>query len=161
MGIKMKMNESAYLGWIGSGGDMKQAGYTIFAGTIAGVALGLLLKLAQHATGHKVYTLLLNVDYIPVLGSLHLTEFWEFALHLIVAVALAFVLTAIANRYRLAGKAFIVLCIGVNIGIAICYYPLTGLSEKTPPLTSHSALFIWIGAHLLSGLLLGLLLRKN
>lgn len=140
---------------------MKQEGSTLFAGTIAGVALGLLLKLAQHATGHQVYTLLLNVDYIPVLGSLHLTEFWEFTLHLIVAVALAFLLTAIAIRYRLAGKEFIVLCIGINIGIAICYYPLTGLSGRTPPLTSLPALAIWIGSHLLYGLLLGLLLRKN
>ncbi|MGM9950218.1 MAG: hypothetical protein ACI33P_08810 [Lysinibacillus sp.] len=140
---------------------MKQAGYTLSAGMIAGVALGLLLKLAQHATGHKVYALLLNVDYIPVLGSLHLPEFGEFLLHLIVAVTLAFVLMETAIRYRLKGKEFIVLCMGVNIGIAICYYPLTSLSEKTPPLTSFPALSIWIGAHALYGFLLWFLLSRN
>ena len=140
---------------------MKQSGYTLFAGMAAGVALGLLLKLAQYATGHEVYTLLLNIDYIPVLGSLHLTEFWEFALHLIVAVSLAFLLVAMARRHRLTGKAFMALCIGVNIGIAICYYPLTGLSERTPPITSAPAFFIWIGAHAIYGLLLWFLLSKN
>lgn len=140
---------------------MKQAGYTFFAGTIAGVALGLLLKFLQQATGYKVYTLLLNIDYIPVLGSWHLAEFWEFILHLIVAVVLAFILMEIAIRRQLIGRTLIKLCIAINIGIAICYYPITILSERTPSVTSYPSLLLWVGAHALYGLLLGFLLSKN
>lgn len=140
---------------------MKQTTYTFLAGTIAGVSLGLLLKLAQQITGYKVYTLLLNIDYIPVFGSFYITEFWEFALHLIVAVLLAFLLMEIAIRRQMSAGAFIVLCIGLNTTIAICYYPLTNLSEKTPPLTSLPAFVIWIGVHVLYGLLLGFMLRKS
>jgi ABC-type branched-subunit amino acid transport system permease subunit len=121
---------------------MKQITYTFFTGIIAGVSLGLLLKLLQQVTGYKVYRLLLNIDYIPGLGSLHLPEFLEFALHLIVAVLLAFILMEIAIRLRMTGRAIILLCIGLNIGIAICYYPLTNVSEKTPPLNSFPAFLL-------------------
>lgn len=140
---------------------MKQAAYTFCNGIIAGVSLGLLLKLAQQATGYKVYTLLLNIDYIPGLGSYQLSEFGEFVLHLTVAVLLAFIVMGVANRHRMTAGALIVLCIGLNTAIAICYYPLTNLSESTPPLTSFPAFFIWVGAHILYGLLLGFLLVKS
>lgn len=140
---------------------MKRAGYTLFAGIMAGAVLGLLLKLAQQMTGYKVYTLLLNIDYIPVLGALHLREWQEFILHLIVALILAFILMEIAIRRRMTGGSLICLCISINIGIAICYYPLTNLSDHTPPLTSLPAFFIWVGAHFLYGLLLGFLLSKK
>lgn len=42
---------------------------SILYGLITGVFLTILLKIVQHLTSFKVYTLLLNIDYIPILNT--------------------------------------------------------------------------------------------
>ncbi|CAM3958823.1 hypothetical protein [Mesobacillus zeae] len=58
------------------------------AGLVSGVFLGLFLKVIEFSTSEKVYTLLLNVDYVPVLKRYQFSELVEFVLHLIVSVVL-------------------------------------------------------------------------
>ena len=58
----------------------------------SGVALGLFLNLIESVIGLKVYTLLLNVDYIPILKNFKLSELIEFLLHLVVSVVLSLVI---------------------------------------------------------------------
>jgi uncharacterized membrane-anchored protein YitT (DUF2179 family) len=60
-----------------------------FAGIVSGIFLGLILKLVEYVTGLKVYTLLLNVDYVPLLRNYEITELGEFALHIVISIILA------------------------------------------------------------------------
>ena len=63
-----------------------------FAGFISGLFLGLFLKVIQHQFGIKVYTLLLNVDYIPVLKEIKFPEIIEFSFHLLISIVFEFLI---------------------------------------------------------------------
>ncbi|EHB62807.1 hypothetical protein [Paenibacillus lactis] len=65
------------------------------SGLAAGSLLGIYLKFIEHFTSFNVYTLLLNVDYIPGLNRLELPEWVEFLLHLAISVLLSAVLAQI------------------------------------------------------------------
>lgn len=125
------------------------------AGLLSGVALGLLLKAIEQWSGSKVYTLLLNVDFIPWLPGA-LPEWLEFAMHLIVAVPLGWACAYLAGRY---GHP---LRLGAVLGLAVAaltWAPLTTLSERTPDTADLGALGWWLAAHLIYGLALGLTLH--
>ncbi|MFI2859134.1 hypothetical protein ACH6EH_18720 [Paenibacillus sp. JSM ZJ436] len=134
----------------------------VLAGTLAGIFLGLLLKAAEALTSLKVYTLLLNVDYIPVLNQLPLPEAAEFGLHLIVSAGLSLVLAYLlyirpnpaSARQRLGIYAL------VNTVVGLLLYPTTALSDRTPELFDVPALLVWLLGHVLYGLLLGWLMEK-
>ncbi|MCM3093311.1 MULTISPECIES: hypothetical protein [unclassified Cytobacillus] len=72
----------------------------IFGGLLSGLFLALFLKMIELSTGVKVYTLLLNVDYFPILKNYHFPESIEFVFHLIISVLLAVSLLFIINKYR-------------------------------------------------------------
>lgn len=55
---------------------------SIYIGLISGILLGLFLKLVENITGILVYTLLLNIDFIPGVGAIKWTEPIEFIFHL-------------------------------------------------------------------------------
>ncbi|WP_200416122.1 hypothetical protein [Virgibacillus salexigens] len=57
-------------------------------GAAAGLGIAAVLKLIQAFTEKQVYTLLLNVDYIPVLKDLSFDELGEVILHLLVSILL-------------------------------------------------------------------------
>ena len=61
-------------------------------GMIAGLVLTLFFKVIHSMTGYKVYTLLLNIDYIPILNEFKFPEVVEVIFHLIVSVVLSIVL---------------------------------------------------------------------
>ncbi|PWW29578.1 hypothetical protein DFO73_104218 [Cytobacillus oceanisediminis] len=67
----------------------------ILSGFVSGIFLGLFLKVIEVMSGVKVYTLLLNVDYIPILKNYSFPEFVEFLLHLIISVIVAAALFSI------------------------------------------------------------------
>ena len=46
----------------------------LWIGFWSGLILGLLLKWIQSVTGEQVYTLLLNVDFIPLIGDVQWSE---------------------------------------------------------------------------------------
>ncbi|GBF74496.1 hypothetical protein PA598K_02844 [Paenibacillus sp. 598K] len=126
------------------------------AGLLSGVALGLLLKAIEQWSGSKVYTLLLNVDFIPWLPEA-LPEWLEFAMHLVVAVPLGWACAYLAVRY---GRP---LRFGAATGLAaavLTWAPLTALSDRTPDTADIGALRWWLAAHLIYGLVLGLALRR-
>ncbi|NGZ75155.1 hypothetical protein GYN08_07480 [Saccharibacillus sp. VR-M41] len=132
-------------------------------GLAAGTALGLILKAVQSLSGHRVYRLLLNADYVPVLKNFRLSEWTEFVIHLIISVVLCVVLGLLWERRakrslpsagRMTG---ITALIGGAIGLLL--YPTTLLSRGgTPPIDSLPAWLWWLGVHLLYGAAVGLLL---
>lgn len=129
------------------------------AGILAGVVLGLLLKGIEILTDKKVYTLLLNVDYIPWLSNLPINEIQEFALHIIVSVCIVSSLYFVLRRTRAPIPLFV---LGAVI-IGGLYFPLTMLSHRTPDVTDAAALVYWLLAHAGYGLASGnmIFLKKD
>jgi hypothetical protein len=120
-------------------------------GIISGVVLGFFLKTVQAYTGEQVYTLLLNIDFVPGLPPT-LPEFIEFALHLIVSVVIGiFYLWWVRHSGRPMIK-------GILLGAvsSLLYIPLSQLSSRVPDLNDVAAILYWIAGHLLFGIVLGL-----
>ncbi|EWG11631.1 hypothetical protein [Cytobacillus firmus] len=133
----------------------------IFTGLLSGTFLGLFLNIIEISTGIKVYTLLLNVDYFPILKNYHLPESIEFVFHLIISVIVAFSLLFIIKKYRWNRTQIIVRTLLTTFSIGVLLYPTTALSDRTPELTSLPAIFFWLLGHLLYGLLLSSLFIKK
>lgn len=132
-----------------------------FAGIVSGIFLGLILKLVESVTGLKVYTLLLNVDYVPLLRNYEIKEFDEFALHLVISIILAIAIQAYLQRKEWdtsKKRRFITL---LSIAVGVILYPTTMLSERTPEFTSSYSFLTWIIAHTLYGKVLGLSLTNK
>jgi hypothetical protein len=127
----------------------------VAAGILTGTALGFGLKWVETTTAIKVYTLLLNVDFIPWIPQ-PLSEWVEFALHLIVSIGIAAAYVALMLRYPAIRRN--ALLAGVAAGaIAIpTFIPLTLLSDRTPDICDTAALSWWVLGHLVYGVLLGL-----
>lgn len=122
-------------------------------GLLAGSIFGGLLKLIELLTDKKVYTLLLNVDYFPILKDVSRSELMDFIFHLIVSMIVVIVLF---NCLKYMGRAYNVMdYVWLNIAIAFVLYFTTTFSERTPLLTDWIALAYWTGGHIVYGLLVG------
>lgn len=127
-------------------GKVKQG---LIAGTLAGIVLGLLLKGIQATSGVLVYTLLLNIDFIPVIGSIHWPESIEFLFHLIISLIIGVVYSL--GSYRFFHKrrvAQLLFAYVLTLPTVFLYFPLTYLAEKpTPPLLDSVAITYWTLGH--------------
>lgn len=132
----------------------------IRAGFVGGLVLGFFLKWIQAQTGVGVYTILLNIDFTPGIGSLDITETIEFSLHMFVSILLGIVLAWI-NVYtnRVQRKNVVLFQVIVNGLLSIVLFHLTLLSERTPAYTDGQAWMYWLIGHLIFGLVVGLLYR--
>ncbi|MBT2687473.1 hypothetical protein J7I93_04670 [Bacillus sp. ISL-47] len=133
----------------------------ITAGLISGIFLGLFFKVIESITRIKVYTLLLNVDYIPILNSYRFPEIVEFLFHLIISVLLAVILFHLIEKFQWTGKQIIFRSVSISIIIGLLLYPTTALSDRTPEMTSAAAIIFWLSGHLLYGGMLAAFLRKK
>ncbi len=82
----------------------------ISIGMLSGIILGLCLKWIEWLTGKQVYTLLLNVDFIPIIGPIQWPEWVEFVFHLLIAVAIGIVFVYIVGKLNNMSIRKIVLC---------------------------------------------------
>ncbi|MEW4285018.1 hypothetical protein [Priestia koreensis] len=138
-----------------------------WSGAIAGLILGLFLKMIQFITGEKVYTLLLNVDFIPVIGNVDWPEVVEFLFHLIIAVMIGLVFGGVLQFKKwetLRMHVLIAACL--TIPTIFLYFPLTLLAHQaTPGVWNGWALFYWTFGHALFMIVLlityRLLMRKK
>lgn len=131
-------------------------------GIIAGLFLTLFFKVIQFVSDYQVYTLLLNIDYIPFLNQFKFPEVVEVAFHLIVSIVLSITLAIIIQRSQTMSTArIIVLCVFISFIIGALYFPTTLLSDRTPSITSFPSLSYWMIGHVLYGFNLGALLSKR
>ena len=70
----------------------------IWIGFWSGLLLGILLKWIQAVTGEQVYTLLLNVDFLPLIGKADWSEPVEFAFHLAISLLISIAYVYLAKR---------------------------------------------------------------
>ncbi|OIU72362.1 hypothetical protein [Rossellomorea aquimaris] len=121
-------------------------------GIVSGILLGLLLKLLQALTGIKVYILLLNVDFLPYIGSIQWPEWIEFIFHLIVSCLIGIVFVMIIHRFKLAGMAVWITSFALTMPAFLLYFPLSSLAIKDVPAPHDpSAILLWLLGHLVYG----------
>ena len=124
---------------------------SIYIGLISGILRGLFLKLVENITGILVYTLLLNIDFIPGIGAIKWTEPIEFIFHLLVSIVIGFVFVFLAlklqigqNFKKLLGLSFL-LCIPTFA----LFFVLSLLAIKEVPVWNDWAAFgYWTIGHL-------------
>lgn len=133
----------------------------LFTAVVAGGSLGIFLKVVEHLTNRRVYTLLLNVDYFPILHNYYFPEIIEFSFHLVISLVITSCLFAIRNKFNWSNTALIRSSIVSQLLIGCVLFPTTILSDRTPAITDVHALAWWLSGHLLFGLLVGILLRRS
>ncbi|KGX87761.1 hypothetical protein [Pontibacillus litoralis] len=125
-------------------------------GTITGLLLGAILWIAEIITGINVYTLLLNVDFIPIIGRINWPVWIEWIFHLLVSWVLGIIYT-LWIAFRTDRGTNIRWSIGLSLSMfaALSYFPLTDWAIKeTPPLDDVTAITIWFSAHFIYGIAL-------
>ncbi len=139
----------------------------VWIGFWSGLILGLLLKWMQKVTGVRIYELLLNVDFIPVIGQVNWSEPTEFVFHLVISLAIGIVYVYLAKRRSYTFGQLTILSLILTIPTYILFFPLAALAVEAdvPEPTDMGAFLYWIFAHLTYALLLPLLYkmfeRKN
>lgn len=131
---------------------------SLVGGLVSGIALGLFLKWIQFHTNLKVYTLLLNVDYVPILKNIQFPEIIEFGLHLVISIMLALIFNVYINRRSLKKEVIHRLVLRVSLIVGLLLYPTTLLSERTPSITDAYAFLVWMAGHWIYGIILGKIL---
>lgn len=104
---------------------------------------------------------MLNVDYVPIIKNLKLSEIVEFGLHMVISIALALGVNFYITRKNFGKETIHCFVIKVSLIIGLLVYPTTILSERTPSITSGSAFLVWMVGHLIYGLVLGRILSKK
>lgn len=136
---------------------MKRNLEVLMIGIATSFVLGFFLKMIENLTNLKVYTLLLNIDFIPILGEIDFPEWIEFSFHMIISIILAFIFNylILKNKWNWQGILFYVSLSNMLVGLLI--YPITLFSERTPPLLSIFPLNFWLIGHLIYGISMSLL----
>lgn len=131
----------------------------IQSGFVGGVLLGLFFKWIEQSTGSKVYTLLLNIDFVPGVKD-KLAEPIEFGIHLVVSLLIGvtyFLWMAYGAKFIPIPKMwFNPIPAGLLYGILPIglFVPLTLISERTPDITDMTAFTWWMIGHVGYGLIL-------
>ncbi|MGD7043545.1 hypothetical protein [Jeotgalibacillus proteolyticus] len=116
-------------------------------GLLSGFLLGFILKGMEAATSLKVYTLLLNIDFIPIIGDILWPEWIEFLFHLIIAVIIGIVYWYGAQKITGWAK-LIVFAFLLTFPVIFLYFPLSFLAIKEVPEPGNMIAFgLWSTAH--------------
>lgn len=138
---------------------MKRLLHLLWIGIVTGIAFGFVLKGLQAMTGKKVYTLLLNVDYIPWFRDRVFNELEEFSFHVIISVIVVFVFYWLLKKMRLSHK--IIPYMFVNGLIGAMMFTTTSFSMKTPDVLDGEAFGLWLIAHVIYGFFVGICIQST
>ncbi|AZV60661.1 hypothetical protein [Peribacillus frigoritolerans] len=123
-------------------------------GLINGLLLGWIMKWVEMLSGKQVYKLLLNVDFLPLIGAVSWSEESLFFFHLLFSLAITYSYVYILHPLKVFRKwnkyalAFITI-----IPAIMLYFPLSALSKTEVVLPSDlTAFFLWTILHLFYGL---------
>ncbi|MFC6038197.1 hypothetical protein ACFPYN_01905 [Paenisporosarcina macmurdoensis] len=137
---------------------------TLYMGIASGILLGLLLKLVEFVSQIRVYTLLLNVDFIPFIGQIEWSEPIEFLFHVIVSICIAYVFIYLAELLHFKKSLLklwllsFILCLP-TLGL---YFILSvSAIKEVPAWNDWLAFTYWTIAHLIYAWVLPLLYLKT
>jgi hypothetical protein len=124
----------------------------LLIGSIAGLILSGWMFLWQQLTDIRVYTLLMNVDFIPVLNQVEWDQLMLNLFHLFISWAI--VPVYILVKRKLPVNKWLIGLI-MSAAVACVYFPLVALAVKPVPSFGNGyALLIWYTGHLLYGIFL-------
>ncbi len=126
--------------------------WMLFSGVLSGLFIGLFFKVVEMFSGIKVYTLLLNIDFLT---DRVFSESIEFIFHCVVSVILTTGIFYLLNKMKWKNIKIVFFTVGINLLIGGMIYPITLLSNQTPEITSIVAFGWWLIGHLLYGLIVG------
>ncbi|GKV54136.1 hypothetical protein NCCP2222_00830 [Sporosarcina sp. NCCP-2222] len=124
---------------------MKVISRLVIIGILAGVLLAGLLQLVYVATGNKAYTLLYNVDYIPILSKWESYPIIGISFHFVFCIASVVGLYFILSLVQLE-KRILPYFLTYTAGSGILYF-LTALSDKPPAANDAEAWLYWTLSH--------------
>nr|WP_239586950.1 hypothetical protein [Bacillus ectoiniformans] len=108
-----------------------------------------MLKIIESETGKAVYTLLLNVDFIPLIGNIVWPEWIEFSFHLLVSFAISFSYFYLLSNVTPAARRPLVTALLLTLPAVLLYFPLSYLAIKpVPDLMDQSAFIYWTLGHI-------------
>lgn len=102
----------------------------LWIGFWSGLILGLLLKWIQSVTGEQVYTLLLNVDFIPLIGDVPWSEITEFIFHMSISLIIGVVFVYLAKRRNYSFGQLVIISLLLAIPFPFLYFLLSWLASK-------------------------------
>ncbi|TDL35168.1 hypothetical protein E2R51_05470 [Jeotgalibacillus sp. S-D1] len=118
-------------------------------GILSGIILGALLKWFEAVTSVKIYTLLLNVDFIPIVGNYIWPEWIEFIFHLIISIIIGIIFLVILNKIGNTVKNQFFVAFALTIPTIFLYFPLAALAIKDVPAPLNGFAFtLWTIGHL-------------
>ncbi|WP_101843462.1 hypothetical protein [Halobacillus sp. Marseille-P3879] len=128
----------------------------IYIGTTSGLALGIYMWFAELITGKRVYTLLMNVDFIPFLGEVNWPVFVEWLFHLVVSWAAGILFCYLfMKKIKITMMRQWIAAFVLSGAAALSYFPLTVLAMKqTPSLTDGEAIALWAVGHMIYAIVL-------
>lgn len=128
----------------------------VWIGFWSGLILGLLLKWIQSVTGENVYTLLLNIDFIPIIGNVQWSEVTEFIFHMIVSLVIGIVFVFLAKRRKYTFGQLVILSLLISIPLPFLFFILSSLAvtADVPAVNDWNAFLYWVFGHLTYSLLL-------
>jgi len=126
--------------------------YTVIVGVMSSIAIGMYFKVIETFYEIKVYTLLLNIDYFPILKTYKFTEMIEFSFHITVSIIIVFSMIFVMKKLNWTRRQTFWRIPTISVAIGMMIYPTTTLSERTPELLSAIALIHWVIGHFLFGI---------
>jgi hypothetical protein len=125
----------------------------IISGVIAGFVLGIFLKVVEQITDKTVYTLLMNVDYFPVIKEWQMGGVLSFLLHVLVSIILVCILFWMFTKRGVEAKIYPYVVSSLIIGLILFF--TTALSKQTPDILDVAAFGYWMVGHLIYGIVVG------
>ncbi|MGD6833162.1 hypothetical protein ACQCT5_13415 [Sutcliffiella halmapala] len=124
-------------------------------GFISGSIMGLAMKGLEAIFSKKIYILLLNVDFIPFIGSRNLPEIVEFLLHVLIAVFIGIIFAWLMERKANSKTSPYFWSFLLTLPTVFLYFPLTILAKKdTPPVDDLISFSLWTIGHILFAILI-------
>jgi hypothetical protein len=136
----------------------------IYIGLISGIILGLILKFIEQVFNVAVYTLLINIDFIPIIGAISWSEPIEFFFHLIGSFVITFIFVYLAKRYQLRESFNKLLFLSFILCLPMfgLYFILSILAIKEVPSWNDWIAFVyWSIGHLIYVWILAVLYKKT
>ncbi|MCA1029917.1 hypothetical protein LCL95_02575 [Bacillus timonensis] len=131
----------------------------LLIGFISGIVLAVFLKSVEIIFSIKVYTLLLNVDFIPIIGSIKWSELVELTFHLFISILIGIIYCLIVTGSRFARFkwkkriSYYFVALLLTFPTIFLYFPLTILAYKeTPEINDWVAFSWWTIGHILYSL---------
>lgn len=132
------------------GNNIKIFSWILF-GTIAGILLACFFYIPEVFFEIKLYTFLLNIDFLPLPDFVIYNEPFQFVLHIIIAIFLVAFVDLFCKIYKHPYQISLI----INGIMSLTFFPLYKLAVIKPfsaPLTIP--FFIWLLGHLFFGIII-------